>query len=73
MPALPVSVMEPLRTQFGVRLPSHPEVDPDHPLSRHCRRIPDRIVLEHVVDALVRGSRLAVAPRPMLRLLQRSS
>lgn len=56
MPALPVSVMEPLWAQFVALLPTHPEVDPDHPLGCHRRRIPDRIVFEHVVAALVHGS-----------------
>jgi transposase len=48
--------MEPLWAQFAALLPDHPEVDPTHPLGCHRRRIPDRIVFEHVVDALVHGS-----------------
>lgn len=56
MPALPVSVMEPLWAQFAALLPDHPAVDPDHPLGCHRRRIPDRVVFEHVVAALVHGS-----------------
>ena len=55
MPALPVSLMEPLWAQFAVLLPRHPEVDPTHPLGCHRRRIPDRIVFEHVIAALVFG------------------
>ena len=31
-------------------------VDPAHPLGCHRRRIPDRVVFEHVVNALVHGS-----------------
>jgi transposase len=56
VPALPVSLLEPLWEQFSVLLPVHPAVDPDHPLGRHRRRIPDRVVFEHVVAALVHGS-----------------
>jgi len=56
VPALPVSLMEPLWAQFAALLPVHPEVDPTHPLGCHRRRIPDRVVFEHVVEALVHGS-----------------
>ncbi|MDQ2655063.1 MAG: hypothetical protein M3Z20_18690 [Chloroflexota bacterium] len=56
MPALPVSLMEPLWAQFAALLPEHPEVDPTHPLGCHRRRTPDRVVFMHVVDALVHGS-----------------
>ena len=56
MPALPVSLIEPLWAQFVVLLPDHPDVDPAHPLGCHRRRIPDRVVFDHVVEALVHGS-----------------
>ena len=56
MPAVPVSLLEPIWEQFAALLPDHPAVDPTHPLGRHRRRIPDRIVFEHVVAALVHGS-----------------
>ena len=56
MPALPVSVMEPLWAEVSALLPVHPAVDPTHPLGRHRCRIPDRVVFEHVVAALVHGS-----------------
>lgn len=56
MPALPVSLLEPLWAQFAALLPDHPAVDPSHPLGCHRRRIPDRVVFEHVVAALVHGS-----------------
>lgn len=56
MPAVPVSVLEPVWDQFSVLLPEHPVVDPAHPLGCHRRRIPDRVVFGHVVDALVHGS-----------------
>lgn len=56
MPAVPVSLMEPIWEQFVVLLPDHPEVDPTHPLGCHRRRVPDRVVFDHVIDALVHGS-----------------
>ncbi len=56
MPALPVSLMEPLWAQFAALLPDHPAVDPTHPLGCHRRRIPDQDVFAHVVAALVHGS-----------------
>lgn len=34
-------------------LPPHPEVAPRHPLGCHRCRVPDRVVFEHVVAALV--------------------
>ena len=56
MPALPVSLTDPLWEQFSVLLPVHPEVAPRHPLGCHRRRVPDRIVFDHLVAALVHGS-----------------
>lgn len=56
MPAVPVSILEPIWDQFSVLLPAHPVVHPDHPLGCHRRRIPDRVVFDHVVAALVHGS-----------------
>ncbi len=56
MPALPVSLLEPLWAQFAALLPAHPEIDPTHPLGCHRRRVPDQIVFVHVVAALVHGS-----------------
>lgn len=56
MPAVPVSLMEPIWEQFAVLLPERPEVSPMHPLGCHRRRVPDRVVFEHVVNALVHGS-----------------
>ena len=56
MPALPVSLIEPLWAQFAALLPVHPEVAPTHPLGCHRRRIPDRVVFEHVSAALVYGA-----------------
>src|SRR3712207_9551737 len=48
--------MEPLWDQFAALLPARPAVSPTHPLGCHRRRIPDRVVCEHVVAAWVHGS-----------------
>lgn len=56
MPVLPVSVIEPIWAQFSVLLPVHPVVAPTHPLGCHRRRVPDRVVFDHVIAALVHGS-----------------
>jgi len=53
---MPVSLLDPIWEQFSVLLPARPAVCPTHPLGRHRPRIPDRVVFEHVVDALVHGS-----------------
>ena len=56
MPVLPVCLFEPLWDQFSALLPERPLVSPTHPLGCHRRRIPDRVVFEHVIAALVHGS-----------------
>lgn len=56
MPVVPVSVIEPIWAQFAVLLPDRPAVDPTHPLGCHRPRIPDRVVFDQVVAALVHGS-----------------
>ena len=56
MPALPVSLFEPVWQQFAALLPARPAIAPAHPLKCHRPRIPDRVVFEHVVEALVHGS-----------------
>ena len=56
MPVVPVSLREPVWEQFAVLLPDHPAVDPLHPLGCHRRRVPDRVVFDHVVAALVHGA-----------------
>jgi Putative transposase of IS4/5 family (DUF4096)/Transposase DDE domain len=53
---LPVCLLEPLWVQFSALLPEHPVVAPGHPLGCHRRRVPDRLVFEHVIAALVHGS-----------------
>ncbi|MCJ0874310.1 IS5 family transposase [Streptomyces sp. AP-93] len=56
MPALPSCLLEPAWDQFRALLPDRPEFDPGHPLGCHRRRIPDRVVFDHVIQALVHGS-----------------
>ncbi|CAA9250334.1 MAG: Putative transposase [uncultured Chloroflexia bacterium] len=56
MPAVPVSLIEPIWAEFAMLLPDRPAMDPTHPLGCHRRRVPDRVVFDHVVDAMVHGS-----------------
>jgi hypothetical protein len=56
VPVLPVCLLEPLWVQLSALLPERPVVSPTHPLGCHRRRIPDRVVFEHVIAALVHGS-----------------
>jgi transposase len=56
VPVLPVCLLDPLWEQFAALLPARPTVAPSHPLGRHRRRIPERVVFEHVIAALVHGS-----------------
>jgi len=56
VPVVPVCLLEPLWVQFSALLPERPLVSPTHPLGCHRQRIPDRVVFEHVIAALVHGS-----------------
>lgn len=56
MPAIPSSLLEPVWVEFAASIPDRPEFHPGHPLGCHRRRIPDRVVFEHLVAALVHGS-----------------
>ncbi len=61
MPAIPSSLLEPIWIEFDALLTTHyggprPAFHPGHPLGCHRRRIPDRVVFDHVVAALVHGS-----------------
>src|SRR5215472_5308120 len=54
---VPSCLLEPIWGEFCALLGGErPEFDPAHPLGCHRRRIPDRVVFEHVVAALVHGS-----------------
>jgi transposase len=56
VPALPSSLLEPIFVQFAALCPEQPGFDPGHPLGCHRRAIPDRVVFELVIAALVHGS-----------------
>ncbi len=58
MPLLPASLIEPLWVQFSALLneAGRPDFSPTHPWGCHRRRIPDRVVFDHVLSALVHGS-----------------
>ena len=56
MPAVPVCLLEPLWVQSSALLPERPIYAPGHPLGCHRPRIPDRVVFERVIAALVHGS-----------------
>jgi hypothetical protein len=57
VPALPSCLLEPIWVEFAALLGGErPGFDPAHPLGCHRRRVPDRVVFEHVVAALVHGS-----------------
>jgi hypothetical protein len=56
VPALPVCLLEPVWAELAALLPERPAASAPHPLGCHRRRVPDRVVFEHVVAALVHGS-----------------
>ena len=60
MPLLPASLIEPGWVEFaaliGADQGSEPEFSPAHPWGCHRRRIPDRVVFDYVIAALVHGS-----------------
>ena len=57
MPVVPSCLLEPAWAEFSALLGGEPPgFHPDHPLGCHRRRVPGRVVFEHVVAALVHGS-----------------
>jgi hypothetical protein len=61
VPVVPSCLLEPIWAEFDAVLceargGERPEFDPVHPLGCHRRRIADRVVFEHLIDALVHGS-----------------
>src|SRR5918912_3530160 len=58
MPLLPASLIEPLWVEFAALIgaDARPEFAPSHPWGCHRRRVPDRVVFDHVLAALVHGS-----------------
>jgi hypothetical protein len=58
VPLLPASLIEPLWVEFAALIGAdeRPEFSSTHPWGCHRRRVPDRIVFNHVIAALVHGS-----------------
>ena len=58
MPLLPASLIEPLWVELAALIGSdeRPEFAPTHPWGCHRRRIPDRVVFDHLIGAFVHGS-----------------
>jgi hypothetical protein len=58
VPLLPASLIEPLWVEFAALIGTNerPEFTPDHPWGCHRRRIPDRVVFDHLIGAFVHGS-----------------
>jgi hypothetical protein len=57
VPAVPSCLLEPIWSEFCALIGGErPPFDPGHPLGCHRRRVPDQVVFEHVVAALVHGS-----------------
>jgi hypothetical protein len=58
VPLLPASLIEPLWVEFAALIGTEerPEFVPDHPWGCHRRRIPDRVVFDHLIGAFVHGS-----------------
>ena len=61
MPVVPSCLLEPAWVEFSALLEERgggkrPGFHPGHPLGCHRRRVPGRVVFEHVVAALVHGS-----------------
>ncbi len=56
MPVVPSCLLGPAWVEFCALAGGPPEFHPGHPLGCHRRRVPGRVVFEHVVAALVHGS-----------------
>lgn len=56
MPVLPVCLIKSIWAEFAALLPAVPEVSPTHSLGCHRPRVPDRVVIDHILAALVHGS-----------------
>jgi hypothetical protein len=73
VPLLPASLIEPLWAEFAALIGAEecPEFSPSHPWGCHRRRVPDRVVFDRVIAALVHSSgyeRLALVFRSFLAL-----
>jgi hypothetical protein len=64
VPAVPSCMLEPIWVEFSAVIGEDLGFDPHHPLGCNRLRIPNRVVFEHLVDAVVHGSgyeRIAIA------------
>ena len=55
MPAVPSCLIDPLFAELEALLGVEPEFSPTHPWGCHRRRVPHRVVFEHIVAAMVHG------------------
>jgi len=56
VPAIPSCLIDPVFAELEALLEEKPEFSPNHPWGCHRRRIPHRVVFEHIVAAMVHGS-----------------
>ena len=68
VPVVPSCLLEPAWVEFRALLDERrggepPEFAPGHPGGCHRRRIPDRVVFEHVIGSLVPGQGMSGSPR----------
>jgi hypothetical protein len=56
VPAAPSCLIDPLFAELDALLGDQPEFSAAHPWGCHRRRIPHRVVFEHIVAAMVHGS-----------------
>jgi len=56
VPAVSSCLIDPLFAELEALLGTQPEISPTHPWGCHRRRIPHRVVFEHIVAAMVHGS-----------------
>lgn len=56
MPAVPSCLIDPLLAELEALLGVEPEFSATHPWGCHRRRVPHRVVFEHIVAAMVHGS-----------------
>lgn len=73
MPALRSPLIEPVWDQLSALLPGRPVVAPTPPLGCHRPRIPDRVVFDHIIAAVVHrsGSERVASPGCSDRTIRR--
>jgi hypothetical protein len=70
VPLLPASLIEPLWVEFAALIGAdqRPEFSPTHPWGCHRRRVPDRVVFDHVIAALVQAAATNAWPGRVVRI-----